>query len=91
LLPAAALALGVVAFGTSIVSNQLSRRVERRADSFSLRLTGKPRPFVSSEKRLAVQNLADPDPPAWQTLLLATHPPTIERIGTAVAFEQGRR
>jgi STE24 endopeptidase len=90
-LPAAALALGVVSFGTSIVSNQLSRRVERRADSFSLRLTGKPRPFVSSEKRLAVQNLADPDPPAWQTLLLATHPPTIERIGTAVAFERGRR
>jgi STE24 endopeptidase len=89
-LPAAALGLGIVAFGTSIVSNQLSRRLEQRADSFSLRLTGEAGPFVSSEKRLAVQNLADPDPPAWQTALLATHPPTIERIGTAVAFERGR-
>jgi STE24 endopeptidase len=91
MLPAAALALGVVAFGTSVISNQLSRRVEQRADSFSLKLTGEPGPFISSEKRLAVQNLADPDPPDWQTFVLATHPPTIERIGTAVAFERGRR
>jgi STE24 endopeptidase len=91
MLPAAALALGIVAFGTSIVSNQLSRRVEQRADSYSLRLTNEPGPFISSEKRLAVQNVSVPDPPAWQTFLLATHPPTIERIGTAVAFERGRR
>jgi len=90
ILPAAALALGIVAFGTSTIANQLSRRVEQRADSFSLRLTNEPGPFISSEKRLAVQNLSDPDPPDWQTILLATHPPTIERIGTAVAFERQR-
>ena len=88
-LPAAALALGLVAFATSTVANQLSRRVERRADSYSLTLTGEPGPFISSERRLAVQNLSNPDPPAWQTLLLATHPPTIERIGTALAYERG--
>ena len=87
-LPAAVLALGVASFATSTVANQLSRRVEQRADSFSLRLTGEPEAFISSEKRLAVQNLADPDPPNWKTFLLSTHPPTIERIGTAVAFEQ---
>ncbi len=90
-LPAAALALGIVAFGTSIISNQLSRRVEQRADSFSLKLTNEPGPFISSEQRLAVQNLSNPDPPDWQTFLLGTHPPTIERIGAAVAFERGRR
>lgn len=90
-LPAAALALGLAAFGTSTIANQLSRRVEQRADSYSLKLTNEPGPFISSEKRLAVQNVSDPDPPAWQTFLLASHPPTIERIGTAVAFQEGRR
>ena len=90
-LPAAVLALGVVTFAASTIANQLSRRVEQRADSYSLKLTNEPRPFISSERRLAVQNVADPDPPDWQTFLLATHPPTIDRIGTAVAFEEGRR
>ena len=60
-----------------------------KADHMSV--TNQPGPFISSEKRLAIQNIAVPDPPAWQTFLLATHPPTIERIGTAVAFERGRR
>jgi Zn-dependent protease with chaperone function len=87
-LPGAVLALGAAAFATSTVANQLSRMVERRADSFSLELTGEPGAFISSEKRLAVQNLADPDPPGWKTFLLSTHPPTIERIGMAVAFEE---
>ena len=39
---------------------------------------------------LVLRELSDPDPPDWQTILLATHPPTIERIGTAVAFERQR-
>jgi STE24 endopeptidase len=87
-LPGAVLALGAAAFATSTVANQLSRMVERRADAFSLELTGEPGAFISSEKRLAVQNLADPDPSGWKTFLLSTHPPTIERIGMAVAFEK---
>jgi STE24 endopeptidase len=91
MLPAAVLALGVAAFATSTIANQLSRRIEQRADSFSLKLTNEPDAFISSERRLAIQNLVDPDPPDWQTFLLASHPPTIERIGTAVAFEQGSR
>jgi STE24 endopeptidase len=70
------------------ISNQLSRDVEARADSFALQLTHEPRPFISFEKRIALRNLADPDPPGWQTFLLATHPPTIDRIGMGVAFER---
>ena len=90
-LPAVMLSLGLVAGGTATLSNQLSRRVEARADTYSLRLTDAPKPFVSMEKRLAVKNVSDPDPPDWQTWLLGSHPPTIERIGTAVAFERGGR
>lgn len=88
-----ALALGLVVMTTTIttISNQLSRRVEARADSYALMLTGEPEPFIRFEQRIARRNLSDPDPPAWQTALMATHPPTIERIGIGVAYERGAR
>ena len=44
--------------------------------------------FVSFERTIALQNVADLDPPRWVSRLLATHPPTAERIGAAVAFAQ---
>jgi STE24 endopeptidase len=90
-LPAFALALALVATCVGIVSNQLSRRVEARADAYSLELTREPRAFTSMERRLAIENVVDPDPPAVLVRLFATHPPTIERIGTAVAFERRER
>jgi Zn-dependent protease with chaperone function len=90
-LPAVVLSLGLVAGGLGIVSNQLSRRVEARADTFSLQLTGEPKPFISFEKRISVTNVSDPDPPNWITWTMGTHPPTLDRIGAAVAFERGER
>ena len=89
-LPAAALALGIVAALVGTVSNQLSRRVEARADTYSLELTHQPAAFIASERRLVEQNVADPDPPGWVTWLLATHPPALQRIGAGVAFERDR-
>jgi STE24 endopeptidase len=86
--PALALALGLVGAPLALAGNRLSRAVERRADRFSLELTGAPEPFVAFEQRITVRNLADPDPPRWLTALLATHPPTVERIGAALAFER---
>ena len=67
------------------ISNQLSRAVERRADAFALELTGEPDAMVGFERRITLQNVGDPDPPRWQQLLIATHPPTMERIGQALA------
>jgi STE24 endopeptidase len=89
--PALLLSLAIVSTGITTVSNQLSRRIEARADSFSLRISHEPKAFIDSEKRLTLQNLSDPDPPDWITWLLGTHPPTIERIGIAVAYERGAR
>lgn len=86
-LPALTLALGFVASLTSVVGNGLSREIERRADSFALRLAGSPEAFVSFERRITLQNLADPQPPRWLSLLLGTHPSTVERIGIAKAYE----
>jgi STE24 endopeptidase len=89
-LPALAVSLGVVSAAIGMVSGALSRRVESRADAFSLRLTDMPEPFVAFEQRIVKQNLSDPDPPRWLTRLLASHPPTVERIGIALAYARSR-
>jgi Zn-dependent protease with chaperone function len=86
--PTVALAVGLVATPITMVSSQLSRSVERRADAFSLALTRDPESFIRFEKRIAVKNVADVEPPAWSTFLLASHPPTLERIGQGVAYER---
>jgi STE24 endopeptidase len=88
-IPALALAAGIVSAPIGLVSNRLSRAIERRADAFSLELSGATDAFVSFERKIAVQNVADLDPPRWFSGLIATHPPTLERIGAAVAFARG--
>ena len=88
MLPALALAAALVAAPLGPISSRLSRAVERRADQFSLELAGAPEAFISFERGVALQNVADLDPPRWLTRLMASHPPTVERIGAAVAFAQ---
>ncbi|HWD75946.1 MAG TPA: M48 family metalloprotease [Solirubrobacteraceae bacterium] len=87
-LPALALAASLVSAPIGASGNRLSRAIERRADHFSLTLAGAPEAFVSFERTIALQNVADLDPPRWVSRLLASHPPTAERIGAAVAFGQ---
>jgi STE24 endopeptidase len=86
-LPAVALAIAVVSFGFGAASNVLSREVEARADAFSLRLTDDPASFVQLERRLALRNVSDPDPPALMHVLFGTHPTAAERIGIGEAFD----
>ncbi len=90
-LPALALSLAVLVPVVTTISNRLSRRVEARADQFALELTGEPRSMVGFERRIAITNVSDPEPPALATALLATHPPVIERIGMAEAFSRRSR
>ena len=85
-LPALALAAILVGAPTGLIGNRLSRAIERRSDAYSLELTGAPEAFISFERAIAVQNVADLKPPRWLTSLLATHPPTAERIGAAVSY-----
>lgn len=86
-LPALALAAAAVSGPLGLIGNRLSRAVERRADQYSLELAGAPEAFVSFERSIALQNVADLDPPRWVSKFMATHPPTLERIGAAVAFQ----
>jgi STE24 endopeptidase len=88
-LPALALAAALVGAPTEVIGNRLSRAIERRSDAYSLTLTGAPEAFISFERAIALQNVADLEPPRWLTSLLATHPPTAERIGAAVSYAEG--
>ncbi len=90
-LPALAIALSVTSFVIGVAGNQLSRAVERKADTVALELTDDPRSLIGLQERLSETNLSDPDPPGVVTFLLGSHPTTVERIGAARAWEEGQR
>lgn len=71
------------------LQNAVSRTFEKQADQTSLELTDNPAAFIRSEVKLARSNLADLTPPRFIVWLLYTHPPTMERIRMAEAFEKG--
>jgi STE24 endopeptidase len=89
--PAYFLGIAVASFVLTVAGNQLSRKVEARADEFALELTGDPRALIDLQERLATANLSDPDPPAAFEFLFGTHPSTVDRIGAAVAYQVGER
>jgi STE24 endopeptidase len=64
----------------------VSRRIEARADTHALVLTGDPATFEAMQRRLGTVNLSDPDPPAWEYLMSASHPSTVERMAAARAY-----
>jgi STE24 endopeptidase len=90
-LPAYLLALALASTVIGIAGNQLSREVEARADAFAVELTDDPTTMIDLQLRLAEANVADFNPPGLVTFLLRTHPPTVERIGIARAYEQQRQ
>jgi STE24 endopeptidase len=89
-LPKLALVLAVVSFMGGIAGNALSRPVEARADAYALDLTKDPAAFIGLERRLALRNVSDPDPPGLLHLLFGTHPTTADRIGYGLAWSERR-
>ncbi len=80
LLAACAALLGVLSGPPQCAA---SRRIETRADRHALELTGDPEQFIAMQRRLALTNIADVDPPRALELLFATHPSTARRIAFA--------
>jgi STE24 endopeptidase len=68
---------------TQPLANAVSRRYEAEADWLALQATGDPASAVALEQGFVRTGLADPDPPAWVTYWLGTHPPPLRRIGMA--------
>ena len=87
-IPAVALAVTLVSLGLGSASNVLSRQVEARADAFALDLTRDPASFVQFERRIALRNVTDTDPPGLLHALFDTHPTIRERIGFGEAWER---
>jgi STE24 endopeptidase len=89
--PAVALSLALLLPAVTMISNQLSRAVEARADRFSLELTEAPDALIGFQQRIVVKNVSDPEPPTWTSFLLGTHPTAMQRIGQALAIrDRGR-
>jgi STE24 endopeptidase len=84
-LPLLAAAMSVFGLVTMPLGNAFSRWVERQADAYALESTGNVPAFMGAMTRLANQNLAEAEPPAWVEFLLYDHP----SIGRRLAF--GRR
>lgn len=86
-LPLLLVALSIFGLVTMPLSNAWSRWREVKADRYALEMTRKPRAFISAMTRLANQNLAEAEPPAWVEFLLHSHPSINKRVVAARAFE----
>ena len=84
--PLLMLALGVFGVVTMPLGNVWSRWREVKADEYALKTTGQPEAFISAMTRLASQNLAEAEPPAWVEFLLHSHPAISKRVAMAQSF-----
>lgn len=86
-LPLLIVALAVFGLVTMPLGNAWSRWREVLADRYALETTGKPQAFINAMTRLANQNLADAEPPAWVEFLLHSHPSINKRVALARSYQ----
>ncbi|MBI4357767.1 MAG: M48 family metallopeptidase [Candidatus Omnitrophica bacterium] len=83
--------LGLIFFLFGLVmspaTNAFSRRAERRADEFSLKVTQDKTSFISAMHKLSDMNLADPNPHPLIEFFLYDHPAVGKRIQMAERFQ----
>ena len=85
-LPLFVVAMSVFGLVTMPLGNAWSRWREGMADEYALETTQHPQAFISAMTRLANQNLADAEPPAWVEFLLHGHPSISKRVKMAENF-----
>jgi STE24 endopeptidase len=85
-LPLLMVALAIFGLVTMPLGNAWSRWREVKADEYALKTTGQPQAFVGAMTRLANQNLAEAEPPAWVEFLLHSHPSIHKRVAMAERF-----
>ena len=82
-LPALVLGFAVASAAISPLGAWYSRKRERVADAYAVRVSGRGDVFASALERLAAQNLGELWPPRLHHLLTASHPRLGERIASA--------
>jgi|TARA_B100002003_G_scaffold22883_1_gene18881 STE24 endopeptidase len=82
-LPLLVLGAGGVVAAAAPFGYALSRRHERRADLFAIRMTRNPVAFISGLRRLGAQNLVEERPSRLVELLCHRHPPLYRRLAAA--------
>jgi len=85
-LPLFILAMSIFGLLTMPLTNAWSRSREVMADRYALETTSTPQAFISAMTRLANQNLAEAEPPAWVEFLLHSHPSIGKRVAMAQSF-----
>ncbi|MFH1486011.1 MAG: M48 family metallopeptidase [Chloroflexota bacterium] len=88
-LPLFALVLVVFSLIVRPLDNAYSRRLERLADLFALKLTGNREAFVSMMTKLTDQNLSEAEPGRWVELFFYSHPPYAKRVTLAAEYSVG--
>lgn len=83
--------LSLVGLSLAPIQNAYSRYIERRADSYALRLTRDPSAFEGAMRRLGEMNLSDPNPSALVKYTMYSHPPISERIARARRFAEAMK
>ncbi|MBI5967268.1 MAG: M48 family metallopeptidase [Deltaproteobacteria bacterium] len=73
------------------LASAISRRFEREADDFSLKLVPSAQPMVNALKRLAADNLANLTPQPLYAWFYYSHPPLVERISRLEGIAENRQ
>ena len=85
--PLALLALAALSFAAAPLQNVISRHMEAEADWTALETTRDPDAMTGLFRRFSTTSLGDPTPPGWAYVMLATHPPLLDRIEMAQAWK----
>jgi len=86
--PLLVLIAGTIWIAATPLRHALSRRDERRADTYALALTGAADAFTAAIRRLGERHLAEERPSALTRLLYYRHPSVAERLALAEAYKR---
>lgn len=86
--PALLMLLIITIFISKPIENSISRRIEHRADLYSINLTEDPDTFIEMKKRMAIINRSHLLPHPVYVWFYYTHPRILDRIKIAEEFKE---
>lgn len=85
--PLALITLAALTLVAQPIENVISRHLEAEADWRALETTRDPNAAISLFRDFSITSLGDPTPPGWAYAMLETHPPLLDRIEMARAWQ----